>query len=398
MRALLNRRVRVRSAAAAVAGAAILRSRARSRSVVIARVTRHRRWERPAAGLAGVPGVCVRRAARRRGRVVATVGTLTCRRRRSRRPANVLHFAAPKPGVGLPAPRQRDLHARDHQRQIRMPRLPRSLDGLSILHITDLHMNASLAATIFEWAAERCARLNADLVAMTGDMMDHLAVLDWLPTTLGAIEGAARSAFRPRQPRPHTPAATRCGGRDGTTRLDSIRRGRVVAETHRDVDSYRGTEQPWAGSAPPIDGSPAPATSFRILLSHARTWSTGRGGDNDRPRPRRPPARRANPVASHRPRRRRRDCTAACSTCIPTILHVGRGLRQMGRSATGSRPEITKLILRAPCRSAVRIFFEERNRSAQRNHESKSSNPMAPTPFASPPRCRAATWSCGVPR
>ena len=74
------------------------------------------------------------------------------------------------------------------ERQIRLPRLPPQWDGVSILHITDLHMNGTPDRGFFEWASDRCAAMKCDLAAVTGDVMDKLEVTDWLATTLGKIE------------------------------------------------------------------------------------------------------------------------------------------------------------------------------------------------------------------
>jgi hypothetical protein len=86
------------------------------------------------------------------------------------------------------------------QREVRLPRLPPQWDGLSILHITDLHMNGTPHRGFFEWAADRCAELNCDIATMTGDVMDTLEVIEWLPDNAGKTFLAAGQLLRPGEP------------------------------------------------------------------------------------------------------------------------------------------------------------------------------------------------------
>jgi predicted MPP superfamily phosphohydrolase len=346
MRALLNRgyelglpqrlwqALAVSVIACAIAGA-----------IIIARVTRHRRWDDLPSGWQAYLAFCI---------AALFVGAIVLWRRSKdshvtaqiATSSDVLHFASMGNRRGLAAlPGNEIFTVEIIERQIRMPRLPAALDGLSILHITDLHMNGVPGRDFFEWAAQRCAQQNADLVAMTGDMMDHLGVLDWLPTTLGAINAPLGRFFV-------------LGNHDLHAGGDAMRHameklgwqsvaGRVVTEVRSGARVViSGTEQPWAGGAPPIDGSPAPADEFRILLSHAPHlvhWARRRhvdlvlaghlhGGQIQWPL--------IGPVAGGR-------LHSGLFDMHPTILHVGRGLGQMAPVRYGCRPEITKLILRA---------------------------------------------------
>ena len=231
------------------------------------------------------------------------------------------------------------------ERQIRMPRMPRQFDGLSILHITDLHMNGTPGRDYFEWAAERCAEQRADLIAMTGDMMDHLGVMEWLPTTLGKLDAPMGKYFVLGNHDLHV------GGDEMRAAMEALGwqsvAGRIVEQPLRDGRLIiGGSERPWAGGDPPIDGELRP-NDFRILLSHAPHlvhWAKRRhvdlvlaghlhGGQIQWPL--------IGPVAGGR-------LHSGLFDLHPTILHVGRGLGQMAPVRWGCRPEITKLILRAP--------------------------------------------------
>lgn len=68
---------------------------------------------------------------------------------------------------------------------IRLPRLPRALDGFSIVQVSDIHIGAFLGERELRDAEERIAALKPDLVVMTGDLV-HLRPaylplgMDWL--------------------------------------------------------------------------------------------------------------------------------------------------------------------------------------------------------------------------
>jgi predicted MPP superfamily phosphohydrolase len=68
-----------------------------------------------------------------------------------------------------------------------VPRLPPALDGLSIVHLSDLHFLGRVGKAYFREVARVANELRGDLVCITGDMMDRTACLDWIPDTLGAL-------------------------------------------------------------------------------------------------------------------------------------------------------------------------------------------------------------------
>lgn len=62
-------------------------------------------------------------------------------------------------------------HVRHHT--VRMHGLPDALDGLCIAHLTDLHVGSILTPDRLPRIVESVNRINADLIAVTGDMLDH---------------------------------------------------------------------------------------------------------------------------------------------------------------------------------------------------------------------------------
>ena len=230
------------------------------------------------------------------------------------------------------------------ERELRLARLPARWDGISILHITDLHLNGTPDRRFFEWATDRCVDLKCDVATITGDVMDNLDVMEWLPTTLGKIDAPLGRYFV-------------LGNHDLHAGGDAIRAamerigwtsvaGRVVRTACRDAEwVIGGTESPWAGERPSMEAKSS-SNAFRLLLSHAPHlihWARARqvdlvlaghlhGGQIQWPI--------IGPIAGGR-------FHSGLFDLPPTVMHVGRGLGQMAPIRWGCRPEITKLVLRA---------------------------------------------------
>jgi uncharacterized protein len=73
------------------------------------------------------------------------------------------------------------------ERAIDVPRLPAALDGLSIVHLSDFHFTGLVGKSYFQEVARHSNQLEPDLVAITGDLIDHNKCIDWVPDTLGRL-------------------------------------------------------------------------------------------------------------------------------------------------------------------------------------------------------------------
>ena len=78
---------------------------------------------------------------------------------------------------------------RIRQLDLRLPTLPLALDGLTIAHLSDLHVGRFTNGPILDEVVARTNALRADLVMFTGDLIDH-ALAD-LPTGLAVIQRLA---------------------------------------------------------------------------------------------------------------------------------------------------------------------------------------------------------------
>jgi predicted MPP superfamily phosphohydrolase len=231
-------------------------------------------------------------------------------------------------------------------RTIVLPRLPRELDGFSILHLTDLHFHGVPDRKYFEWACELCAKEQpADMIALTGDIVDREELIDWLLDTLGRLGASARLGAYfilgnhdlDCDPTKIKTAMAQIGWTWLGARCITIEdRGQRIA--------LAGNEVPWAGKRPVCDDV-ARSAALKVMLSHAPhevRWAQGEnfdlalaghlhGGQIRFPL--------AGPIIGGR-------FASGIFDLPPTVLHVSRGLGALTPLRFGCRPEAVKLVLK----------------------------------------------------
>jgi len=77
-------------------------------------------------------------------------------------------------------------HFRIRELTVRLPELPQALDGLRIAHISDTHVGKFTRGKLLHALSDATNRLQADLVLLTGDLIDHS--IDDLPEALDMIQ------------------------------------------------------------------------------------------------------------------------------------------------------------------------------------------------------------------
>ena len=151
------------------------------------------------------------------------------------------------------------------RKTIEFPNLPEAWDGLTITHVSDLHLIGTIKRDYFASVIDEAIQLESDLAVFTGDLIDRMDLLDWIPETLGRLDAPMGRYFL-------------LGNHDWDQQQDVIR-AKTIEAGWTDVGSrmfglpYRGhllalggTEYPWMGSLPEFEQ--IPNADFRLLLSH----------------------------------------------------------------------------------------------------------------------------------
>lgn len=151
-------------------------------------------------------------------------------------------------------------------RTIHLSGLPPEWDGFSIVQWTDLHLTGTIDRSWFEAVVDLTNRYQPDLAVCTGDLVDDMELLDWLPDTLGRIEAKLGRCFI-------------LGNHDWHLQPERIRQAAIDDAGWSDVAGeslawehngqrleIAGTELPWMGDFP--QWGPKHDGTLRLLLSH----------------------------------------------------------------------------------------------------------------------------------
>ncbi|MFO0930554.1 MAG: metallophosphoesterase [Gemmataceae bacterium] len=212
------------------------------------------------AALGWLPVVTVWRALRRDAATAVRGETIDVARQLGHRPLGNGHhaFLGKLPGNEI-------FRIECNEKTLVIPRLPAAWDGLTVLHLSDIHLHGTPDEAYFRTVFERCAAWQPDLVAITGDVVDTDTHHAWVAPLLGLL-------------RWRVAAVAILGNHDHRRDVDRIRGelrrlNMLVPENSWTTLQVRGEplvvighEGPWL--QPPPDLSGCPTGPFRLLLSH----------------------------------------------------------------------------------------------------------------------------------
>jgi uncharacterized protein len=265
-----------------------------------------------------------------------------------------------------------------HRKTLHLPQLPPELDGLTIAHLSDLHMTGQLGREYYDVIVDETNALAPDLIVITGDILERERCLPWIDSTLGRLTARHGKFFilgnheqRLRDVAPLRTALTSAGITDVGSKCMSLDiRGKSLL--------IAGTERPWFGCDPPVDTNPK--SKFQIPKSAANPQSVIRNLQSPEPRTLNPePSLRL--LLSHTPdqipfaRRHHFDLMLAGHNhggqirlpylgalitpsfhgsryaggvyfVAPTLLHVSRGLAGIHPIRLNCPPELPLLLLK----------------------------------------------------
>src|SRR5438874_2500911 len=75
-----------------------------------------------------------------------------------------------------------------HKKTLHLPQLPSELTGLTIAHLSDLHMTGQLGREYYDVVVDETNALAPDLIVITGDILERERCLPWIAPTLGRLQ------------------------------------------------------------------------------------------------------------------------------------------------------------------------------------------------------------------
>jgi uncharacterized protein len=157
------------------------------------------------------------------------------------------------------------------EKRLAIPRLTVDHDGIRIVHISDLHMSGRLTKAYYRRVVEMVNDCNADLVALTGDIVERKRCIDWIPETLGKLraQGGVYYVLGNHDLNVDEHRLKAALADAGLIHVGGICRPLAVRGTSMIL---AGNELPWYEPAanmndcPPHDGAGLP---LRVVLSHS---------------------------------------------------------------------------------------------------------------------------------
>jgi predicted MPP superfamily phosphohydrolase len=228
-----------------------------------------------------------------------------------------------------------------------LPRLPPAWDGLTILHLTDLHLCGTPGRDFYREVFDLCLEAGEpDLLAITGDVVDSFDHHRWIVPLIGRLRWrVAAFAILGNHDGYHDPVVVR--RRLRRVGVHVLGNGWEQVEVRGEPLVVIGQEMPWFRPAP--DLSECPRGPFRLCLSHTPdniAWARRNevdlmlaghvhGGQI------RVPVIGSLFVPSRFSRRY--DCGAFFAD--PTFMYVSRGLAGREPLRYNCRPEVTRIVL-----------------------------------------------------
>ena len=241
-----------------------------------------------------------------------------------------------------------------NEKTLRLPALPSELDGLRLVHLSDLHFTGQLTREYFDLIVDQTNAMQPDLIAVTGDIIDRPECLPWFDQVLGRLTSrlgvfCVLGNHERRMPdKAGIVGAIQDAGLHyvGGTCTTVICGGRTIL--------LAGNELPWWGPAPDVgrfETETGELPGLRVLLAHTPDgihWARGarfdlmlaghtHGGQIRFPV--------IGPVLSQS----RYGVKYASGIFFepPTVLHVSRGLSGCQPLRILCRPELALLVLRS---------------------------------------------------
>ena len=137
-----------------------------------------------------------------------------------------------------------------NHKQLDLPHWPNALDGLTITHVSDLHVSKHFSRDFYAAVIDQVNQVGSDVIALTGDLSDLDPVPDWVADLYGRLTAPEGVFFilgnhdlRKSQPEVLRESLVARG-------LVSLGNGRLVREMGGCSIQWCGNEVPWSLEVP----------------------------------------------------------------------------------------------------------------------------------------------------
>ncbi|MGP0064046.1 MAG: metallophosphoesterase [Isosphaeraceae bacterium] len=230
--------------------------------------------------------------------------------------------------------------------------LPESLAGLRIVQISDLHMAPCFRRRYFERVIAACQDWEADLLFLTGDIVDHDEAIAWIEPLLAPLGARlGKYAILGNHDEDHQPRAI--VGELAKAGFETLEGQWTTIDVDESTIAIGGTSAPWG---PDVEPNSMPPADLRIFLSHSpdRFYRAARwgidlmfSGHNHGGQIRLPLV-----GAVFMPSMYSRRFDRGFFRRGRTLMYVNEGIAGMHPFRYGCRPEVTRFVLKSAPSSA----------------------------------------------
>ncbi|QDV49079.1 metallophosphoesterase [Gimesia fumaroli] len=172
------------------------------------------------------------------------------------------------------------------RKTFQIPRLPANWEGLTILHVSDLHFSGTLKREYFVELCRIAQESKPDLIIFAGDLLDEMKCLDWLDDTLGPMQAPLGRFFILGNHDWHQESLQIRETLSGMGWIDLSATSFCLQHAGHTLQ-LAGTEVPWMGTHPESRRSASEENSesefdFLLLVSHTPDnfhWAVREGYD-----------------------------------------------------------------------------------------------------------------------
>lgn len=159
--------------------------------------------------------------------------------------------------------------------------IPPELDGLRIVHLSDLHLTGEVDLFYFQQAVLHCNQFEPDLVLVTGDLLDSDQCLDWIQPIFSRLDARLGKFFVLGNHDRRILDLDRLIREMAQAGFQHLKSCWVELTVQEATLLLAGNELPWFAGAESLPAEP-PGNSLKILLSHSPDqleWARQRGFD-----------------------------------------------------------------------------------------------------------------------
>ncbi len=165
----------------------------------------------------------------------------------------------------LRLPGNEAFHLRLREWDVTLPELPEPMAGLRIVQISDLHMAPCFHRDYFERVIDACQGWEADLIFLTGDVVEHDDAIGWVEPLLARLNARlGKFAILGNHDEGHHPQLII--GELEKAGFEALEGRWTTVDVDGTTLAIGGTSAPWG---PDVDPNACPPAEFRILLSHS---------------------------------------------------------------------------------------------------------------------------------